>query len=353
MTAPGAVLGFLAIATLATGQAAGESAPAVGPDVSIAVFDAGIPDDPALHRDLEVFPRIRRVEALFHPFLVLDALAQSGGWGALRIVPDEDDAAELLVTGEILHSDGQSLALNVRAVDATGRVWLDEAFSGDVTDDYAGEEAIDGGDPSYQALFDAIAGKLSAVRTALTAREIQAISEVSLLRYAQQVAPRAFEDFLTVAADGSVTVHRLPARDDPMIERVALVRSTEYVITDSVDSKFRELHGEIASVYDVWRRYRRKVLDYEQEDQRRAQDTASKGDRGSYTAIRNAYDNYKYHRITEQEQDKLAIAFENEVGPTVESIESRVDELRTWIEGKYAEWRRILEELHEIETKLE
>ena len=161
------------------------------------------------------------------------------------------------------------------------------------------------------------------------------------------------DDFLTAGADGSVTVHRLPARDDPMIERVALVRSTESVITDTVDAKFRQLNDEIASVYDVWRRYRRKVLEYEQEDLRRARDTASQGERGSYESIRNAYDNYKYHRITEQEQDKLAIAFENEVGPTVDSIEARVDELQSWIEDKYAEWRRILEELHELETALE
>jgi hypothetical protein len=138
-----------------------------------------------------------------------------------------------------------------------------------------------------------------------------------------------------------------------MIERIALVRSTEYVITDTVDAKFRQIHGEVASVYDAWRRYRRKVLEYEQEDLRRAQDTASEGEPGSYETIRNAYDNYKYHRITEQEQDKFAIAFENEVGPTVESIEARVDELQAWIEDKYAEWRRILEELHELETTLE
>jgi hypothetical protein len=37
----------------------------------------------------------------------------------------------------------------------------------------------------------------------------------------------------------------------------------------------------------------------------------------------------------------------------VESIEVRVDELQVWIDDKYAEWRRILEELHELETNLE
>jgi hypothetical protein len=340
------VVTFLAAAA---GQAGG--ALASGPDVSIAIFDAGIPEDQAQHRDLEVFPRIRRVEALFHPFLVLDALTRSGGWGALRIVPGLDAASELFVSGEILRSDGDSLTLHIHAVDATGRVWVDRAFSGDVTDDYAESEAD--GDPSHRRLFDAIAAELLQVRNTLTSKEKQTISEVSLLRYAQQIAPRAFGEFLTAAPDGSVTIHRLPARDDPMIERIALVRSTEYVITDTVDAKFRQIHGEVASVYDAWRRYRRKVLEYEQEDLRRAQDTASEGEPGSYETIRNAYDNYKYHRITEQEQDKFAIAFENEVGPTVESIEARVDELQAWIEDKYAEWRRILEELHELETTLE
>ena len=346
-----ATLLFLIAFLLPTvGQAGDGLDPGSGPDVSIAVFDAGIPEDPALHRDLEVFPRIRRVEALLHPFLVLDALLRSGGWGALRIVPGPDAAAELLVSGEIVRSDGQSLTLRIRAVDATGRVWVDHAFSGDVTDDYAGGDSSGEREPSYRRLFGAIAAELVRVRNGLTARDIQAISEVSLLRYAQQIAPRAFSDFLSVEPEGTVTIHRLPARNDPMIERIALVRSTEYVITDTVDATFRQLHREIASVYDVWRRYRRKVLEYEQEDLRRAEETASQGERGSYEAIRNAYDNYKYHRITEQEQDKLAIAFENEVGPTVESIEDRVRELRSWVEDKYAEWRRILEELFELET---
>lgn len=343
----------LAVASAAAGQDGGLPVPDTGPDVAIAVFDAGIPDDRSLHRELDVFPRIRRVEALFHPFLVLDALQRAGGWGVLRIVPQADAAAELSVSGRIVHSDGNSLTLHIRAADATGRVWVDRDFTGDVTDDYADTDPAIPEHPSYRQLFDAIAAELSRARDALTARQRQEISEVSLLRYAQLIAPRAFGEFVTTTPDGAVTVNRLPARNDPMIERIARVRSTEYVITDTIDAKFRQLHEEIATVYDAWRRYRRKVLEYEQEDLQRAERTASKGQRGSYESIRNAYDNYKYHRITEQEQDALAVAFENEVGPTVESIEARVAELRSWVEDKYAEWRRILEEMHELETALE
>ncbi len=43
-------------------------------DVSIAVFDPGVPADPSLHRDLDVFPRIRKIESLFLPFILRGAL---------------------------------------------------------------------------------------------------------------------------------------------------------------------------------------------------------------------------------------------------------------------------------------
>ena len=62
------------------------------------------------------------------------------------------------------------------------------------------------------------------------------------------------------------------------------------------------------------------------------------------------YENYKYDRITAQEQDRLAVAFDNEVGPTVLAMEIRINELQDWVDQKYAEWRRILAALFDVET---
>lgn len=323
-------------------------------NVAVAVFDPGIPEDVSIHRDLDVFPRIRKIEALFLPFVLRDTLAQTGEWGAVRVVPEPDQSAELLVTGRIVSSDGNMLELHVLATDASGRVWLDRSFTGVVTDDYA--VSNDGTDDalevtlSYQSLYDGITTGLLQVRDGLSSQDLERITEFSLLRYARRLAPVAFSDFMTELPDGSVQIDRLPAKNDPMMGRIELVRSTEYVITDAVDTKFRELRAEIATVYDAWREFRRKSVHYEREDARRARDTRDDGERGSYEAIKNSYDNYRYHRITEQEQDRLAVAFINEAGPTIESIESRVAELEAWVELKYAEWRRILEELFEVET---
>ena len=103
-------------------------------DVSIEVFDPGVPADRSSHRDLEVFPRIREIEAMFLPFVVRDTLLRTNEWGVVRVVPETDSAAELLVSGSIVRSDGEALELKVRVVDASGHVWLDRAFTGVVTD---------------------------------------------------------------------------------------------------------------------------------------------------------------------------------------------------------------------------
>lgn len=311
---------------------------AVPLNVSIAAFDPGVPADQSLHRDLEIFPRIREIEAMLLPFLLRQALDESGAWGAVRVVPDADDGAELLVAGIVGESDGQNLQLVVRAVDASGRVWLDKTFAGS---------------PESRELYAAIAAELVNARQQLNDKQLSNVVEISLLRYGMRLAPSAFGEYLQRADDGKFEIERLPATNDPMLARIKLVRETEYVITDAVDEKFQELHAEIASVHDLWRKYRRKNIDYQNSNASRALETRSAAPRGSYEAIENLYDNYKRDRIIAQEQDSLAVAFNNEVGPKVDAMEARVAELQVWVDRKYAEWYRLLEALFEVETVLE
>jgi hypothetical protein len=307
-------------------------------DVSIAVFDPGVPADASVHRDLQVFPRIREIEARLLPFVLRDTLSTSNAWGAVRVVPEPDVAAELLVSGTIIRSDGESLGLEIRAVDASGRVWLDQTFAG-----------LHGS----RQLYDDIAEGLLLARGNLDDKALADIAEISLLRYANQLAPSAFGDYLDITPDGTFLVQRLPANNDPMLDRIERIRSTEYVITDTVDEKFQQLHGDIASIYDLWREYRRKAVKYQMQDANRAQNTRSDAPRGSYEAMLILYENYKSDRIIAQEQDRLAVAFNNEVGPKVDAMEIRVAELEDWVDQKYAEWHRLLEELFEAETAFE
>ena len=319
--------------------------------VTIPVFDAGIPTDPSLFRDLDIFPRIRQVEAKLVPFLLRETLVTSGQWGAVRVTMSPEAAAELQLHGTIVRSDGDALAIRVRAVDATGKIWMDETFARQA-DDNAAVLPGDIHTPEFQALYHEVAAALDAARAALGDAEIRNIKNTSLLRYADELAPSAFSGFLEQRDDGTWRAARLPARNDPMLVRIETIRNTEFLITDTVDAKFKELNGDLARTYRVWREYRRKLVDYQAENVRFAEAKPEDVERGHWDSIKHQYDAYKYDRITAQEQDRLAVAFNNEVAATVDAMEVRVAELDGWVERGYLEWHGLLEDLFEVETHM-
>ncbi len=101
-------------------------------DVAIAMFDPGVPDGEIDKDVLEellrsgTFVHIRRTEARYMTVHLRDTLQKSGHWGAVWVTPEESLVADLQVTAEILHSDGDRVHLAVQAVDAAGHIWLDE-----------------------------------------------------------------------------------------------------------------------------------------------------------------------------------------------------------------------------------
>jgi hypothetical protein len=317
-------------------------------DVSIAVFAPGIPAELGTQRDLQVFPRIREIEARLLPFGLRKALASSGEWGAVRVVPRDDIAAELRITASIAVSDAERFALQVVAADASGRTWFDERFAG------ARGSGEARGNPSADAdVFAAIAARLDAVHDTLRDDELAAIREIALLRYGHGIAPAAFGKYFEETDDGAFRLLSLPARDDPMMERARRVRSAEHIIVDAVDEKYEELHGEIAAVYALWQEYGRKSRQYREADERWVAGGPSDLRRGSFEALERAYDGYKWSRMTSQELDDMAVAFDNEVWPVIERVETRIAELEDFVDARTIEWNRLLEELFRLETRLE
>ncbi len=322
-------------------------------DVSIAVFDPGVPANFGSQRDLRVFPRIRDIEARILPFGLRHALVASGEWGAVRVVPENGTIAELLLFAVIEMSDGEQLALRVVATDASGRTWFDEVFAGRGSAEGGRDPATGDIVPVYAPVYVAIATRLRAFRDTLSDTELSRIREIALLRYGQNIAPSAFDKYLKLTADGNVELLSLPATDDPMVDRVSRVRSAEHIIVDAVDEKYQELYADIAYVYGVWREYQVKSRNYEEADARWVQEGPSDLRRGSYEALERSYDGYKWTRMTAQELDDMAVAFDNEVAPIIERVDSRIADLEDWVDGKYIEWNRLLEDLFSLETRLE
>ena len=319
--------------------------------VTIPVFDPGIPDDPSVFREMQVFPRIRQIEARLMPFLLRETLVESEQWGAVRVVTKPDAAAELQLYGTIVRSNGDWLDLRIRAVDATENVWFDKIFSSQASEESVTRQG-DKGTPEFKAIYTEIAIELAALRERMGDAAVSSIKGTSLIRYASELAPTAFSGYLEQTDDGTLRLLRLPARNDPMLIRIETIRNTEFVITDTVDAKYREFKADLALTYRVWREYRRKVGDYEAWNVRFAEAKADNAERGSWESIKHQYDAYKYDRITAQEQDRLAVAFNNEVAHTVDAMEIRVAELNDWVEKGSLEWHSLLEELFELETQM-
>lgn len=307
-------------------------------NVSITAFDPGVPEDNSSHRDLQVFPKIREIESMFLPFVLRQTLVDSGDWGAVRVVPEADTASELLITGKIVHSDGEMLAVQLSAVDARGHEWANKTYTTQ---------------SDFNDLYSGFLDDLQTARDGFDDKTLRNIVGTSLMRYSAELAPDAFDGYIEMQADGTIKLLRLPAEGDPMLARIQRIRSVEYVMTDAIDQKFRELHEEVDSVYEIWREYRRWYTNFRTEEALRNQFSQTKADSGTYEAIKHSYDNYRMDRLAAQEQDKWAVGFDNEMEPIIEKMEERIAEMNGWVEDGYVEWARILDELFEIESGLD
>lgn len=326
-----AVLLLLLVPCLSTVNAA----PRLSAEVIL--FDPGLGGESAGQAD--VFPAIREVEALLWSYRLSRVLLDDDFFDVVRLQKRSDLLSDFAFSGRILHSDGFEFSLALTARDASGRVWLEQTVSGQAG---APDRAlITFRDAMHERLRDASASKLARIR------------ELSLLRYGARIAPSVFKDYLAVDEAGLLQLKRLPAKGDPMVERLARVREATYLISDAIDEKFAGLSEQVDDVYAAWRDYRKQNRIYQQENLRRGSVGLGDFERGSYEAYKRIYDLYKWDRETAQEQDRLAVAFGNEVGPAIMAIDERVAELLTWVDAKNAEWYRLLEALFDVETRIE
>lgn len=316
-------------------------------DVGLVIFETGLPESPVAADG--VFPGIRRHETRLLPVRLRQALEASGAWGAVRVQPEAQASAHLQIRGRILHSDGERLVLALRAEDARGRVWLDATYHDIST---AGDYPVAPGRDPFADLYRAVANDLLAAREAQPPAALAQLPQVATLRYATSLLPRAFDDFLARGPAGEWQLRRLPAAEDPMLARVETIREREYLFVDTVDEQYRELAEALQPAYDLWRQFTREQARYRADYRARLPERERAGPPGSYAAMEQAYNAFRWSRIQEQDLEELARGFVNEVRPTVLSVDGRVYRLSGSLSAQYAEWRDILGRILALELGL-
>lgn len=318
-------------------------------NVSVVLFDPGIPPDSAAHHQSGIYPGIRVVEAQYLPFVLRQSLIATGNWGAVRVVPQQDPGAEVLISGTILRSDGVALEVQLQVSDSTGLLWLNKRYAVGLSETLPGSDRQKDIDP-LQALYDEFNDDLLTAANNLDDAQLTTLGHVALLRYANDLSPEAFSDYLQRDDDGQFHILRLPARNDTMLQRVERIRQSEYLFIDTVDSHYETLYEQVKPVYTLWRKYRSEMSDYRQSELERIEQSNTRARRGSYLALRDSYENYKWAKIQEQNLDKWARGFNNEVTPTVMQLQGKVVNLTGNVAAQYTQWRQMLKSLFEAET---
>jgi hypothetical protein len=195
---------------------------------------------------------IRKAETHFIPYHLKNTLQQSGHWGAIQVVPAETNSVDLLIKGKIIESNGEVLALQIEVVDATARRWFQKAYRAEASEAlYAGNQA--GSKDAYQDLYNTIANDMAKFKMQLTPSDIKTIRTVAKLKFAKEFAPDAFKGYLTRDKNNRLSVNRLPASSDPMMERLLKIREREYMYVDTLNHQYDKFYNEMWLSYENWR----------------------------------------------------------------------------------------------------
>jgi hypothetical protein len=265
--ATGILVGIYALSLLTSGCASYNARKVTPADIQIAQEE--IPEAELLDVGVVVFSspemteeeaqengtdnKVRQSEDHFIPCHLRNTLQQSAQWGAVRVLPEAGDAHDVVVNGEILESNGQTLVMKISVTDATGRQWFEEIYEAEATgEDY--RDNIPWQKDAFQDLYNTIANEMATYRDMLTPEEILALRRVSQLKFARDFAPDAYGDYLAENDEGHLRPKRLPADNDPMMQRLMTIREREYMFIDTLNQYYDGFYASMWPPYENWRK---------------------------------------------------------------------------------------------------
>jgi hypothetical protein len=344
-------------------------------DVAVVVFDPGLPEGGVSDESKLIFSEVRQAEARFMPYHLKTTLEASGQWGSVWVVPERSEAVDLTVWARVDRSDGLNAALRVGAWDATGREWLNKTYR-TLVPEKAYSKLRDPTQDPYQNVYNEISNDLLAVRRRLGGKELERIRTTAELRYAADLVPVAFGDFISREKNGTWQVRRLPAADDPMVARLQAVREREFTLYDTLNEFYANLYYQLQSPYAEWRKLSREEMLRYQDLRRSAFIRGAAGVAaimaavlyesgsgnnsaitmagvfGGIEGIKSGLGKLGEAGASREALKELGTSFNTEAEPVVVEVEGQTRRLQGTAEEKYREWRRLLREIYTAETGL-
>ena len=348
-------------------------------DIGIVEFEGGIDED----NDPEktgVFDDIRKAETKYLAYHLKTTLQGTGHWGAVRVIPSPQAFTDITVSGRIARSDGEWVELDVSVDDAAGRHWFDKTYEAQTGLTSYSDRRDRRRDP-YQKVFNDIANDLQQFVAQLPPRQLQQTRQVSELKFFADMSPLAFGQHLGPGEDGIFAINRLPAENDPAVQRLRQIRERDRLVVDTLNEHYANFYYGISIPYRGWRKNARQEQINFREVKRSARmqalvgivvvagalaiDTNSSGSRTTRN-INRGLQNYGIseglNRVIGAVQRRgeanlhldaiaeLSESFGAEAAPMIVNVEGQERRLTGTAAAQYESWRRLLKEIYEAET---
>lgn len=348
------------------------------PIPSEALLDVGIrPLDDGLHltdEDDTVFPEVRYAESIYFSNQLAKTMEKSGAWGAIRVVPNTDIVMDVYITGTILQSDGETLDLEIRVFDSSGREWLEERHR-QVVGKYTYDRRLKLSSDPFQNLFTTIVNSVLEVREKMSNQDAVRLRQISELRFAREFSPEAFAEYINEGNNGRLSIERLPAEDDSILERVEKIRERDYLYVDTMQDYYDTFSRQMHEPYQEFRRVSYDSVVKARQLKKRGnrqmvagvaaiiagiygRTTASsytQMDGSTATAAAGGYvlkQGLNTKQKSAEQTERLAemgSSLEAVIAPQVIDLEDRTVTLTGTVEAQYAQWRELLHEIYQQE----
>ena len=341
-------------------------------DVGIGIFNPGVD---ALSKEQEgVFPEVRNAEARFMPYKLMETLQMTGNWGIVRVIPDRQSEMDLWVDAKILQSDGETLRLDVTVSDATGRTWYTRKYE-EIATKYAYDIRRGSRQEPFQGIYNRIANDMMAYRHLLSSADVTTIRTVTELKFARRFSPEVFADHLQDDGKGHYSISRLPAANDPLLQRINRIRERDYLFVDTLQDYYASFVQKMEDPYRSWRSESYFETMALRETRRSANTKLIGGAAAILAGILGAASNSQLGQaagyagiiggayavkegLGEREEAKMHVealkelgaSLDAEVQPATVTLEDRTVTLSGSVSEQYGQWRAILHDIYQTET---
>ena len=338
-------------------------------DIGILLFDPNIPDE---DKEL-IFPEIRKAEARYIPYHLKKTLQDSGFWGGVWVLPEKSEAIDLIISGRIEVSNGLDVSIRIGAWDITGKEWVNKVYSSTIAQSSYSKRRDLTQDP-YQNIYNKIANDLVQIKQDLKQQELQRINEIGDIRFAAELIPGVYKDYLTKNKKNIYEAVRLPDNEDSIMQRVYNIQEREFLLLDTLNEYYAQLYENISQPYENWRKLSREDMITYEELKKSARTRkmlgaaaligaiVSDGDSqasksmqqmaiyGGMEAMKSGFSKTSEAKIYKESMKELGTAFDTEAEPLIIELEGQTIRLPGSAQEKFLEWRKLLKQIYTDET---